>query len=802
VITEINYSHTSERLLFGVAAASVYLVKSQELHEASRQVVAIMGRAAEADRCYIFQNTKVDGNLLMNQLVEWVAPGISVQFYGDHLQAISYDIHPDILPKFKAGEAFHGPVASQHEPFREIMASQEILSFLFLPIFNREELWGFIGYDACRQSRIWEESEIRSLQAFANAFGFFIENLSLRQNLELKNKQYSLAIQGSKDGIWELDLISSTSYVSDLWLETFGYANKNVDWTYENWLEKLHPDDLDRVQKSLADFLARGHGTNDVEYRMRHGNGHYVWVLSRAAAEWDEAGNPIRMVGSDADITERKIHERILAENESQYRNLVNNLKEVVFEADKDGKITFLSQSWEKLTGFTVEESLGQQGSIFLDEQEQLRLPELKADLDQEKTYRTYELKYKHKTGKTVWAEVTAKRIYDHKDKLLGTTGTLVNITDKRMAEKELQLSEAKYRLISENITDIITQHDTKGLIRFVSASMTELLGYKPEEAIGKVPLDFIHPLDQQHVQQNAYEKLLAGAQRININYRIRHKNGHYIWVESLTKYIRDEDDQVIAIQVSTRDISERKRAEEEIARALEKEKELMELRSRFIMMASHEFRTPLATIQSSLDILRIYLNKAEKSLKEKSFRHFDKMTAEIERLGELMNDILLLGKLEAGKTKLNRKSIHLVELCELVIDHHFSHAKDGRVPELIVQGTSRLVFIDDQLISHCIINLLSNALKFSPKAPAPQLELVFRRKKLQIMVRDFGIGIKSNDKKKVFEAFFRAENAQNTAGTGLGLVVVKEFVELHGGVVQFRSKINQGTTFIISINV
>src|SRR5690606_25235914 len=114
-------------------------------------------------------------------------------------------------------------------------------------------------------------------------------------------------------------------------------------------------------------------------------------------------------------------------------------------------------------------------------------------------------------------------------------------------------------------------------------------------------PYYYFHPDDIEHIRMNAIEKLKAGEKSIIINYRLRHAKGHYVWVESLTKYVYDADERMIAIQVSTRDITERKKAEEDIRHALEKEKELRDLKSRFIVMASHEFRTPLATIQSSL---------------------------------------------------------------------------------------------------------------------------------------------------------------------------------------------------------
>lgn len=790
-----------EKILRGIAEASVLLVKNLDLDESLVRLVSIMGKAVEADRCYIFRNTHVDGEVLMDQQAEWTGDGISVQLFNPELQKVPYTIFPGLLSALAAGQAVTGKVADSPEPFKGLMEAQDILSYLFLPIKANGRLWGFIGYDACQEPRIWQEYESDALQTMANAFGSYLENKDLRSALEISNRRYQLAIEGSKDGIWELDLRTNESFLSDLWFEIFGHSRADGPWTYEYWLQLVHPDDRQRVDDGFTVFLDRGYGTNDMEFRFLHGRGHYVWIQSKAAAEWDEAGRPLRMAGSDSDITNRKINEQILAENERQYRQLVNNLKEVVFEADEAGRFTFINNSWEKLTGYTVQETLGQEGINYLHPSELPHIARMREELDRNPNdYLTYEIQYQHKKGHQVWAEVTLKRVLAPTGMILGSAGTIIDLTPRRLAEKQLQLSEAKYRLISENITDIVTQHDTTGTVTFASPSMREVLGYAPHEIVGLNPIEYIHPADREHVVNNAFQKLLQGEKRISIAYRLRHKAGHYLWVESLTRFIPDTRGFVKAIQASTRDITERKKSEEEVARALEKEKELMELRSRFVMMASHEFRTPLATIRSSLDILRIYLSQADEALQSKSFKHFDKMQLEIERVGVLMNEILLLGKLEAGKTSLQLQPTLLPELVQNLVEMHFSNLDDGRVPVIVVEGTIRALSLDQQLINHCLMNLISNALKFSPGAHPPQIQINYKRHQVHIAVRDFGIGIKSSDKKRLFEPFYRGSNVGKIPGSGLGLVVVKEFVQLHGGKIYCTSAAGKGTTFNLEL--
>lgn len=794
--------YSLERLLVGVAEASVKLMQPRDFNQVLQEAVQIMGTSAAVDRCYIFTINTHEGHRLVCQIVEWADATVSEQISNTTLAKLDYETYRDVFEQLDQKKYVAGQVQAYPSPFRELMEAQEILSFLFIPIKVDDQTWGFIGYDACKEMRIWDNAEIDALQILASAIGVFIGNNRLKIALENKNKQFDLAIKGSKDGIWDIDLRTGETYVSQTWLDIFGYTSKEEPWTYADWMALVHPADQMWMQANLDTFIAGATGTNDLEYRMLHAKGHYVWVLSRSAIEADAEGRAVRIAGSDTDITERKIHEQILAQNERQYKNLVNNLSEVVFEVDADGQLVFLNNAWEGLTGFTVQESIGQRGSVFFDPSMETKIPALVEQLDANLgAFTTTEVKYRHKLGHLVWASIKAKRSFNQAGELLGTTGTITNITEQKMAAEELRLSESKYRLISENITDIITQHNDKGVIMFASASIKELLNYEPADILGHVPFDFIHPDEMGYIQENAYAKLLDGTEKIRVQYRVRHKNGHYVWVESLTKFIRAADgQQVLAIQVSTRDISANKKAEQEISRAVEKEKELMELRSRFIMMASHEFRTPLATIQSSLDILRLYLSNADQSLKKRCDKHFDKMGKEIHRVSDLMNDVLLLGKLEAGKTPVNLQATDLSQLIETVLKQHFGIESNMRQPQFIRPLVAQKTRIDEQLISHCVINLLSNALKFSMGKPAPSIQLAYTRKRTIIKVHDFGIGISQVDKKRLFEPFFRGKNAQTTVGTGLGLVVVKEFVHLHGGKIFCKSKVGVETTFTIEL--
>lgn len=797
---QINY----QRLLEGVARSSAILLKTDPIKQVLSQVVTEIGCATQVDRCYIFSIFYENNLPLVRQECEWAQPGISAQIENQELQAVNLHILPGLYEQLIANKPYSGLVKNSPIRHRQLMERQDILSYLFLPIFSGSTFWGFIGYDDCKEERNWSETEINTLVTLASSIGSYTHRASLEHALKEKNAQYELALRGSQAGIWEIDLRTGKTFISKQWQATFGYTDLGEEgMRYTDFVAIIHPDERSFVENRLQNYLESGSGTLDLEYRMRHANGHYLWVYSRSAAEWDKNGIAIRIGGSDSDITERRIHDQLLAENERQYRELVNSLNDVVFESDIEGHFTFLNQAWEKLTGYTISESLGKSGATFVASDDENIIPAIRERILQDGVNNvSQEFRYRKKDGGAVWVYMVGNKVLNKNGEHIGYNGTITNIQSRREAELRLIESEAKYRLISENMTDLVTQHDFEGKITFVSSSLEEWLGYCPLALPSNDPYFYFHPDDIEHIRLNAIEKLKAGEKSIIINYRLRHATGHYVWVESLTKYVYDANNRMIAIQVSTRDITERKKAEEDVRNALEKEKELRDLKSRFIVMASHEFRTPLATIQSSLDLLQHYTGQDIEKENVKTTKHFSRIRNEIKKVTELMNDILVLGKLEGGNKRLKLEKTDLTELITTLIEDSFSHGKDPRTPEFSVSGFSRQIAVDQQLLRHALSNLISNALKFSQGKPAPQLKLNYLKNKVQLSVTDFGIGIPQNEKNRIFESFYRGSNTTEFQGTGLGLVISKEFVEMHNGKIWMSSVPAQKTVFTIELNL
>ncbi|MFZ5554327.1 MAG: ATP-binding protein [Bacteroidota bacterium] len=237
-----------------------------------------------------------------------------------------------------------------------------------------------------------------------------------------------------------------------------------------------------------------------------------------------------------------------------------------------------------------------------------------------------------------------------------------------------------------------------------------------------------------------------------------------------------------------------------EVLQALEKEKQLNELKSRFVTTASHEFRTPLGTILSSASLIARY-NAAEDE--EKRVKHIERIRSSVSNLTEILNDFLSLDKLEEGIIRNNPVEFEIESFISSSLDELKPILKSGQSISFVNEGqTNTIVSLDNQILKNVIINLVSNAIKYSPESSPITVSFKAKGENCKIDVTDRGIGIPEHDQQHIFERFFRANNATNIQGTGLGLNIVKKYVELMKGKISFTSKPSEGTTFTVELPV
>jgi PAS domain S-box-containing protein len=263
--------------------------------------------------------------------------------------------------------------------------------------------------------------------------------------------------------------------------------------------------------------------------------------------------------------------------------------------------------------------------------------------------------------------------------------------------------------------------------------------------------------------------------------------------IEKLNEELEGKVEQRTRQLKETLEILEQSR--DDLETALSKEKELSDLKTRFVSMASHEFRTPLSTILSSASLVAKYTQTEEQNKRDK---HIQRIRSAVSNLTDILNEFLSIGRIEEGRIQANFSMFNFKEQVHLVCNEMQSILKPGQQIRIRHEG-KEMVNLDLSLLRNVIINLISNALKFSPENSFIDVETEVNEKQILISIRDYGIGISDEDKKHLFERFFRGKNVTNIQGTGLGLHIVSKYVELMNGHIRAESELEKGTKFIIT---
>ena len=429
--------------------------------------------------------------------------------------------------------------------------------------------------------------------------------------------------------------------------------------------------------------------------------------------------------------------------------------------------------------------------------------------------------------------------------------GFIHDISSMKEKEQELLENRNKLEAVFQTAVDSIVIIDEKGIIQMANSATEKLFGYSKEEMLYQnVRLLMPEPHHSAHDQYLRQYLTTGEARIIGIGREVmgKKKDGTLFpillgvsevplksgrlftgVIHDLTRRKADEqkilklnqelEDRVIErteklsevvnklVQTNKRlenEIKEReaveealRQSQEELENALEKEKQLGELKSRFVSMASHEFRTPLSTILSSAAIINRY---TESDQQEKREKHIQRIKSSVENLESILNDFLSLSKLEEGKVEQKQEAFEWLSFCEELAEDMQSMLKTGQ--KIVHEGPDKevVVKLDKHHLKNILINLLSNAIKYSGEGKTVYCRTRFTEEQLEIRIQDEGIGIPKGDQQHLFDRFFRATNVTNIQGTGLGLNITKRYIELMNGNISFKSEEGKGTTFLINI--
>lgn len=663
---------------------------------------------------------------------------------------------------------------------------------------------GSLGYHKFSANPVYENDEIVGIE------GFIVDITETR----IKEEKYELALELANMIPWEWDLENDRGY-------TLSDGNPhNIDmseFSYEKCMNFVHPEDRNYISNVIENSIQKGEPCK-AQYRMVDDERKIIWLSTYAKPYSNMQGKQIKMVGVTQDITEFREIEKALEESENKFRLFAENANDAIWTMDLKGKFLYISPSIKKLTGFSPEEAM--ERSLW----QTLTSESLRTVAVQMKTFSenlpkgiapepfyAFEVEQFCKDGSTVWTDVVVNPIFDDRSNFRFFLGVTRNISEKKIAETELRKQKNVMDSIFHNTPIRMMIINNEGKVENVNYAVVETTGRTKEELLGLQGGELIscvnsfkgkgcgkNPECYQCPLRSTFTKTFRTGKnfhKIEGSLQIM-QNGvistRHLLITTVLLEIKDD----IKIMLIVDDITERKNAENEIFEAKLSAERANRIKSEFLATMSHELRTPLNAVIGYADLL---LENTFGELNNKQRKSIEHVSISGKHLLELINDILDLSKIESGKMELQYSDFYLQDALQNVQNIISPLAKKKNIRmEFSIEPDKLTLYADKSRFKQILYNLTSNAVKFTPEEGSVKIEVRKKDHAVKVAVIDSGIGIPKEQLKNLFIPFKQLDSTDSRTyeGTGLGLALVKKFVELHGGYVSVESEIDKGSTF------
>ncbi|TXD46869.1 PAS domain S-box protein [Polaribacter sp. IC073] len=543
-------------------------------------------------------------------------------------------------------------------------------------------------------------------------------------------------------------------------------------------------------------------------------------VLYNASVYKDDKGNVLGVFAAARDITELNTQNKEREKRAIELANLKVELEQqivclnesaIVSEADAEGNIIFANDKFCEISGYKREELIGQNHRILKSGKQPNGLfIGMWAAISSGKVWKGEVMNKKKGANEFYWVDTTIMPFKDVNGKIIKYVGIRFDIT-KQVEQKENLLKQAEeLRQFIETANAPIFGIDSEGLVNEWNQTSVEITGYTKNDVLGKDLVQTYITEDYRESVKKVLDDALLGKETANYEFPLFTKDGQRVMVLLNSSTRRDSNGKITGVLGVGQDITElvgyRNELETkvnertlELNEALKKEKELSELKSKFVSTASHEFRTPLSAINFAAGSIKKYWAKMEPVMIDKKLH---KIEDQVMHMTKLLDDILVVGQAGAGKIRYKPLHVNLGDFINEIIEEVYSSHKKSH--EIILIDHEELknanILIDEKLGRNIFINVIGNAIKFSPDAKKVTIELSSERKHIIISITDYGIGIPKSELENIFQPFTRGFNVDLIQGTGLGLSIAKEAIDIMGGKIIVKSTAGKGTSFIVKI--
>lgn len=692
---------------------------------------------------------------------------------------------------------------------------------------------------------------------------------NMEEDLRRSEEKYRTILESIDDGYYEIDLEGNYTFFNDAETRNLGYSKEEM--TGMDSRKYQDEETYKRTRKAFIDLYRTGIPIKSLEMEAIRKDGTRVFNEISASLITDKEGKPIGFRGITRNISERRKAEEALRESERKYRFLMEAMTDIVWTLDMDFKPLYVSSSIEKVLGFSMEERLRQDLKDIVTPDSYANMTnkfaweleiEKKQQADSERTF-TLEVEYYHKDGGTRWFENIMHWFRDREGKIAGIHGVSRDITERKRVEEDLRRSEERYRTILDEMEEGYFELDLAGNAVFFNDSVCRILGYPPEELLG---INYKEYTDGENARKclRIYNEIYRTGNPGKVQgYEIIRRDGTKRYLETSASLQKDSSGKIIGFRGISRDVTERKHAEEALKRnhdelirknieieesrknvqiALERlgaayeelkvsqakilQQEKMASIGQLAAGVAHEINNPVSFIASNLNTLDKYLYRLvkfsqvqteiiKKLQASDAIRKMEKKRKEL-KIDYIVEDIRKMVQELLDGTNRVQKIVQSLKRFSRVDDVDYKNSDINECLEqsinivwneikhkaALVKEYGEIPFTKcfPQQLSQVFINLLLNAAQAITEKGEIKIKTWERDKEIWISVSDTGVGISPDNMVKIFEPFFTTKEVGK--GTGLGLSISYEIVQRHGGDISFESEEGKGTTFIVRIPI